>query len=433
MVTEVSPDQHGRQADAAFRKVAWRLMPLLMACYMLALIDRTNVGFAKLEFMRDLDFDEAAYGFGAGIFYLGYLLLEVPSNLMMDRIGLRRTLLRIMVLWGACTVGLAFMYSPLSFATLRFLLGAAEAGFFPGLILYLTYWIPSGRRAWFTALLMSCPAVAGMIGGVLAGSIMHAMEGVFGMRGWQWLFIVEGVPTILLGAAAMLCLADRPADARWLSAHEKAIILAEVEAEKRARRHVSHGSVLAAVRDVRFAMLLVACFALYASTSTSVFWAASILRDAGASGVQHIGYLMVAPYAVGLVAQLTAARSSDRMQERHWHAAACILVAGSGWLLLPSVADSVPLSLAALIVCIGGTTAAFAPFFSLPPSYLTGAAAPAGIAIVTTVGSLAGFVMPLLIGRFTQGAGDMVIGQYAVGALLVLAAILVPLSRPRAG
>jgi len=417
--------------DAAFRKVAWRIMPFLMLCYLLALVDRTNIGFAKLTFMKDLRFNEAAYGFGAGIFYLGYLALEIPSNLMMERIGLRKTLLRIMVLWGACTVGLAFMNSSTSFVALRFLLGAAEAGFFPGVILYLTYWVPGRRRAWFTALLMSCPAIAGIVSGVVAGSIMHATDGAFGLRGWQWLFIAEGLPTILLGFAAFFYLSDRPKDAKWLTGEERAVIVREVETDHAARKHVSHTSFLAAMKDVRFLMLLVACFALYSSTSTNVFWGATVLRDAGVKTVLEIGYLLIIPNAVGLLVQLGVARSSDRRQERQWHAAACILVAALGWLIMPSVSSSAPLALLALTLSIGGTTAAFAPFFALPPSYLLGSAAPAGIAVVTTVGSLAGFVMPLVIGRFTQGSGDLAIGQYSVGGLLVLGGLLVILSRPR--
>lgn len=420
-----------QKVDAAFRKIAWRIMPFLMLCYLLALLDRTNVGFAKLTFMKDLRFNEEAYGLGAGIFYLGYLALEIPSNLMMERIGLRRTLLRIMVLWGACTFGLAFMTSSTSFIILRFLLGAAEAGFFPGVILYLTYWVPGRRRAWFTALLMSCPAIAGIISGVVAGSIMHATDGAFGLAGWQWLFIAEGAPTILLGLAAMFYLSDRPEDASWLTVEERTVVLGEVNADRAARKHISHTSLLAAMKDVRFQMLLVACFALYSSTSTNVFWGATVLRDAGAKTVLEIGYLLIIPNAVGLLVQLGVARSSDRRQERQWHAAACILVAAMGWLIMPTVSSSLPLALLALSLSIGGTTAAFAPFFSLPPSYLLGSAAPAGIALVTTVGSLAGFLMPLVIGRFAQGSGGLAIGQYCVGGLLALGGLLVILSRPR--
>jgi MFS family permease len=405
-------------------------MPFAMLCYLLALIDRTNVGFAKLSFMADLGLTEAAFGLGAGIFYLGYLLFEVPSNLVMERVGLRLTLLRIMVVWGACTVALAFMWSANSYALFRFLLGAAEAGFFPGLILYLTYWITSRRRAWFTALLMSCPAIAGMIGSALAGFIMGSTDGWLGLRGWQWLFILEGIPAIVLGVVAYFYLADRPAEARWLSQEEKQLILAELEEENAAKRKVTHDSLFKAIRDVRFLMLLVACFALYASTSTNVFWGASILRDAGATSVSQIAYLLIIPNATGLVTQLGVARSSDRFQERQWHAAGCLLVAATGWLMLPHVADSVGRSVFALVLSTGGTIAAFAPFFSLAPSYLSRAAAPAGIAIVTTVGSAAGFVMPLIIGRYTASSGNLTFAQQSVGGLLVVGAIVLILNSP---
>ncbi len=405
-------------------------MPFAMLCYLFALIDRTNIGYAKLSFMADLGFTEAAFGLGAGIFYLGYLLFEVPSNLVLERVGIRLTLMRIMVLWGACTVAMAFMWSPASFATFRFLLGAAEAGFFPGLILYLTYWITSRRRAWFTALLMSCPAIAGMIGSALAGSIMESTDGWLGLRGWQWLFIVEGVPTILLGVMAWFYLTDRPAEANWLSPEEKRIVLSEIEAEQQAKKHVTHDSFFKAIRDIRFLLLLVACFALYASTSTNVFWAASILRDAGATSVSTIAYLLIIPNAIGLVTQLAVARSSDYFQERQWHAAGCLLVAATGWLLLPWVSHSVGWSVAALVLSTGGTIAAFAPFFSLAPGYLSAAAAPAGIAIVTTVGSAAGFVMPLIIGRYTAYSGNLTFAQQSVGGLLVLGAVVLILNAP---
>ena len=418
------------QSDVVFRKIAWRIMPFAMLCYLLALIDRTNIGFAKLSFMADLGFTEAAFGLGAGIFYLGYLLFEVPSNLVLERIGLRLTLMRIMVLWGTCTVAMAFMWSANSFAVFRFLLGAAEAGFFPGLILYLTYWITSRHRAWFTALLMSCPAIAGIIGSALAGIIMSSTEGWLGLRGWQWLFILEGVPTVLLGIIAYYYLTDRPAEAKWLSADEKRIVLSELAAEQKAKRNVTHDSLFQAIRDKRFLLLLVACFGLYASTSTNAFWGASILRDAGETSVSRIAYLLIIPNAVGLVTQLAVARSSDYFQERQWHAAACLMTAAGGWLLMPHVSNSVELTVLALILSTGGTIAAFAPFFSLAPGYLSAAAAPAGIAIVTTVGSAAGFIMPLIIGRYTAFSGNLTFAQQIVGGLLVLGAFVLLVNSP---
>lgn len=405
-------------------------MPFAMLCYLLALIDRTNIGFAKLEFMSDLGFSEAAFGFGAGIFYLGYLLFEVPSNLVLERVGLRLTLMRIMVLWGVCTVALAFMWSPTSFAVFRFLLGAAEAGFFPGLILYLTYWITSRRRAWFTALLMSCPAIAGVAGSAMAGAILASTDGWLGLRGWQWLFVLEGLPTIVLGVVAYFFLTDKPADAHWLSASEKELVVSELRLEQKAKQGVTHDSFFKAIRDFRFLLLLIACFALYSSTSTNVFWAASMLRDAGATSVSQIAYLLVIPNAVGLIAQLAVARSSDYFQERQWHAASCLFVAAMGWLLLPHLSYSVSLTVAALVLSTGGTIAAFAPFFSMAPGYLSRAAAPAGIAIVTTVGSAAGFVMPILIGRFTAETGNLTFAQQSVGALLILGAVVLILNAP---
>jgi predicted MFS family arabinose efflux permease len=229
---------------------------------------------------------------------------------------------------------------------------------------------------------------------------------------------------------AYFFLTDKPADANWLSPREKELVLSELRVEQEAKQGVTHDSFFNAIRDGRFLLLLVACFALYSSTSTNVFWAASMLRDAGATSVSQVAYLLVIPNAVGLITQLAIARSSDYFQERQWHAAICLLVAATGWLLLPHLTHSVSLTVAALVCSTGGTIAAFAPFFSLAPGYLSSAAAPAGIAIVTTVGSAAGFVMPLLIGRYTAETGNLTFAQQSVGALLVLGAVVLILNAP---
>ena len=406
---------------ALYRKIGWRIMPFLMACYLMALFDRTNVGVAKLQFVPDLHLSEGEFGFGAGIFYLGYVLLEVPSNFMMNRIGLRRTLLRIMMAWGAFTMALAFMWSATSYSAFRFLLGMAEAGFFPGIILYMTFWIPASRRAWFTGLLMSCPAIAGIISGLLAASIMHWTDGWQGMHGWRWLFLIEGAPAILLGVAGMFVLSDTPAQARWLTPAERAAVVADVAREREVPEEGHQASVRETLGSPAFILLLCACFTLFSSTSVSAFWAPSIFRNAGVTSVVEVGYLLMVPNLVALLSQFAVARSSDRWQERHLHSAGCVIVAAAGWLLLPATSHNVPMTLLALTMVTAGTISAFAPFFSLPAAYLSRQAAPTGIALTTSVGSFAGFAVPLLVGRYVT-ATDFSAGQYIVGGFMVMGA-----------
>lgn len=413
-----------QEIDATYRQIGWRLIPLVMLGYISAYIDRSNIGFAKLRFLADLNLTETMYGFGAGLFYLGYCLFEVPSNLMLARIGARKTFLRIMVLWSLCSASLAFISTATHFYVLRFLLGAAEAGFFPGVLFFLSQWAPASRRARFTALFMSAMALSGIIGGPLAGVIMHGLDGVAGFKGWQWLFIAEGLPGCVLGVLSYAWLSDSPADARWLSPQQKQRIAADLANDASAGGTVKHRDFASALRDRRLYVLAMMSIALISGIGGISLWLPTIVRSSGITNVLHIGLLSALPYIVAVVVQQWIARRSDRLQERRWHAAIPALVAAVGWFVLPFVQEHTWLALAMLTLMTAGSFGATGPFWSLPANYLTGTAAAGGIAIVTTFGGISGFVSPIIVGWAATATGSLAAGQAYYGMLMLLGAVV---------
>jgi MFS family permease len=410
-------------ADAVYRKVLWRLMPFLMLCYVVSFIDRSNIGFAKLLFIKDLGFNDAIYGIGAGIFYVGYILFEVPSNLYLHKVGVRATLLRIMVLWGLCSAAMAFMVTPASFYIMRLLLGAAEAGLFPGMLLYLTYWVPLSRRARFTALFTASIPIAGMVGGPLSGWLIHAFEGVAGMRGWQWLFIVEGLPACFLGVGAYYYLQNSPSSSNWLSADEKALIQRDFDAENKAKAGKSPHTFKAALREPRLYWLAGMGIGVLVSTGGIFFWLPSIIRKSGIDNVLTIGLLSVIPFFIALVAQYLNARHSDKTGERRWHVAVPAIIAACGWVMLPAVHDSPALSVLMLTLVTAGTLSLTGPFWTLPSTFLSGAAAAGGIAVLSTIAGLGSVFSPMLVGWLSSTSGNLMAGQYYFGALMFIGAL----------
>jgi MFS family permease len=410
-------------ADAVYRRILWRLMPFLMLCYVVSFIDRSNIGFAKLHFVKDLGFDDAIYGIGAGIFYVGYILLEVPSNMYLHKVGVRATLLRIMVLWGACCAAMAFMASPMSFYVMRFLLGAAEAGLFPGMLLYLTYWVPLSRRARFTALFTASIPIAGIAGGPLSAWLIHTFEGVAGMRGWQWMFIIEGGLACLLGVVAYFYLQNSPAVSSWLSGDEKALIRRDFEAESQARAGKGQHSFGAALREPRLYWLAGMGVAVLVGTGGVFFWLPTIIRKSGVEDVLTIGLLSVIPFGIALVAQYLNARHSDRTGERRWHVALPALVAAAGWTVLPSVQGSPALSVLMLTLATAGTLSLTGPFWTLPTTFLSGAAAAGGIAVLSAIAGLGSVFSPMLVGWLSATTGNLMAGQYYFGAWMLFGAV----------
>ena len=412
------------ETNATFRKVMWRIIPVLMISYILAFVDRGNVGFAKLQFMSDLHFSEAVFGLGGGLFYLGYSVLEIPSNLWLARVGARLTLLRIMVLWGICSAALAFMTQPSHYYILRSLLGAAEAGFFPGVLFYITTWVPASRRGQFTAVFMSAIAVSGIVSGPLSGSILHAGDGLLGLRGWQWLFIAEGVPAAIMGVVVYVLLADRPESATWLSPRQVAIITTELRAEEDSKRGHSHGNFLAALSDRRLYVLVGMSIGLIAGGAGIPLWLPTIIRNVGVKDSFTIGLLAAIPYIVAMVVQQIVARHSDRTQERRWHAAIPTFACALGWVLLAQVTDSPWIAIVLLTVMTAGYLGATGPYWTIPAMYLSGPAAAGGIALITTCGGIGAFFAPTIVGWLTTQTGSLAYGLYFYGAIMALGAIL---------
>jgi len=420
---QVQAPELAREADVLFRKVFWRTIPLLVVSYIIASVDRGNVGFAKLQFMGDLGFTEAVFGLGGGLFYLGYSLFEVPSNLMLARVGARLTLLRIMILWGLCSAALALMSSATHFYILRFLLGAAEAGFFPGVLFYLTTWVPASRRARFTAMFMSALGIAGLISGPISGAIMHGFEGVAGLRGWQWMFIIEGLPACIMGIVVYFSLADTPGSATWLSPRERQIVEAELASEASDPRIERHSSFRGALTDLRFYSLVAMSICLIAGGAGVSLWLPTIVKQSGVDNVWYIGLLSAIPWAIAITGQQIWAKHSDRTGERRWHAAIPAFMAGLGWMLAPSMQSSVPLSLATLTVIATGYLCATGPYWAMPARVLSGSAAAGGIAIITTAGSLAAFFAPVVVGSLAATSGSLALGNYFYGMVMMVGSI----------
>ncbi len=408
--------------DAVYRRIALRLIPFLMVCYLLAYIDRSNVGIAKLHLEKDIGITDAMFGIGAGLFYLGYILMELPSNLILERTGARLTLMRIMVLWGLCSAAFSLVTQPWHFYMLRFLLGVAEAGFFPGVIFFLGCWVPAARRARMTAMFMSAMAISGVISGPLSGGIMHAMEGYAGLRGWQWLFLVEGLPSCLVGVVAYLYLDNSPAEARWLRAEEKAVVLRDLEQEATAGVAAkAHGSFGDALRDPRYYCLAAFAAAQMSTIAGLSLWMPTMLRSSGVKEVLHIGLLSAVPYVVAVIVQQYVARRSDRLQERRMHAVVPMLIGGAGWLFMPLVADG-PVGATVLLTIISAMAfATSGPFWVMPSAYLSRQAAAGGIAVLTMFGSAFAFISPIIVGWTTTVAGDLSLGQVYYGALMLVA------------
>jgi len=414
-----------------YRKIAWRLVPFLGMLFLLAWIDRVNVGFAKLQMLDDLKFSEAVYGLGAGIFFIGYFLFEVPSNLLLEKIGARKTLARITILWGLASMAMMYVSTPTSFYVLRFLIGAFEAGFFPGVILYLTYWFPAERRASINGLFMTSFAFAGVLGGPLAGLIMSGMEGVGTLKPWQWLFLLEGIPSVLAGIAVIFYLPEKPVNASWLSDREKRAVTQAIEAENSLAG--KHSSLKAAFANRRVWLCAAIYFCVVAGNATISFWVPSIIRELGVTGSLRIGLVSSIPFLFGVCAMVLNGMHSDRTGERRWHCALATLIAAIGLTLTASLLHSAILAMCALTLAAIGILGAFPIFWSLPAAFLTGTAAAGGIALVNSVGNLAGFAAPYAIGALKTSTGKLSSGLYLVAVLELVAAVLVLMFIPRTG
>src|SRR3954449_8479558 len=332
------------EVASIYNKITWRLIAFLFICYMMSYLDRINVGFAQLQMKQDLGFSDAVYGLGAGIFFAGYFLFEVPSNLWLVKVGARKTITRIMVVWGLLSAGMMFVSSPVVFYIMRFLLGAFEAGFLPGIIFYLTNWYPGSRRARIIAIFMSAVPVAGVIGGPVSGWIMDDLSGAMGLRGWQWMFLLEGLPTVILGLMVPFLLADHPDDATWLTEREKKIVDHILDAEQGAKDVEHHHTFGQAMKDPRVYVLAFSYFAIICGVYAISFWLPTILKGAGVTTTLAIGMYSAIPYAIGALGMVLIGRSSDLSMERRWHLAACSFIGAASLVWLAVSANSLVLA-----------------------------------------------------------------------------------------
>ncbi|MGN5725364.1 MFS transporter [Acinetobacter calcoaceticus] len=408
---------------SAYRKIAFRLMPFLMLCYFCAYLDRVNVGFAKLQMMSDLQFSEAVYGLGAGIFFIGYFLCEVPSNIVLHKVGARRWIARIMITWGILSGCFAFVQTEWQFYTLRFLLGVAEAGLAPGLLLYLTYWFPSYRRARMTVLWFIAIPISGMIGGPLSGLIMDRMSGVHGWFGWQWMFLIEAIPTVLVGLLVLAVLKDSVQDANWLTQDEKNLVKQELAQDNQHKE--GHASVKDFIADKRLWLLAGIYFCVVMGQYAITFWLPTLIRNSGISDNWHIGLLTSLPYMCAIVVMILAGRSGDHFQERRWHLIIPMCAGAIALTLATLFASNLTLSLICLCIAASGVLTASSLFWMLPTNFLGGVSAAAGIAAVNSFANLAGFCSPYLIGWVTTNTGSNAIGMFLITAVLIFGASLV--------
>lgn len=408
---------------SAYRKIVFRLMPFLMLCYFCAYLDRVNVGFAKLQMMSDLQFSEAVYGLGAGIFFIGYFLCEVPSNIVLHKVGARRWIARIMITWGILSGCFAFVQTEWQFYTLRFLLGVAEAGLAPGLLLYLTYWFPSYRRARMTVLWFIAIPISGMIGGPLSGLIMDRMSGVHGWFGWQWMFLIEAIPTVVVGLLVLAVLKDSVQDANWLTQDEKNLVKQELAQDNQHKE--GHGSIKEFVADKRLWLLAGIYFCVVMGQYAITFWLPTLIRNSGISDNWHIGLLTSLPYMCAIVVMLLAGRSGDHFQERRWHLIIPMCAGAIALTLATLLASNLTLSLIFLCIAASGVLTASSLFWMLPTNFLGGVSAAAGIAAVNSFANLAGFCSPYLIGWVTTNTGSNAIGMFLITAVLIFGASLV--------
>ncbi|AXL51162.1 MFS transporter [Paraburkholderia caffeinilytica] len=405
-----------------YAKVSRRLIPFLMLCYLGAYLDRVNVGFAKLQMLSDLRFSETVYGVGAGIFFLGYFLFEVPSNLILHRVGARKWLARIMLTWAVISASFVFVKSPTVFYMLRFLLGVAEAGFAPGVILYLTYWFPSARRAKALSLFFMAIPLAGIIGGPLSGSIMHSLQGAMSMAGWKWLFLLEAVPSLVLGIAILLYLDDSIAKAKWLTDSEKTLLARNVAGDN--AHKTAHLSIRAFIGDRRLWLMAAIYFCVVLGQYGLTFWLPTIVRKAGVSDPLWVGIFTAIPYLCALVALPLIGMSADRRRERRFHLAIPMLIAAAGFATLPAL-GSVAASIICLSVAAAGILASSSQFWSLPTSLLGGVSAAAGIAAVNCFANLAGFFSPAIVGWLNDLTGKSTAGLIFISVAVTLGAALV--------
>lgn len=410
-------------------KIAWRVMPLIMVCYLFAFFDRINISFAKFSLQTDLGLSDTAYGLGAGLFVVGYVLFEVPSNLMLYKVGARRWIARIMISWGLATAAMVFVQTEWQFYGLRFLIGAMEAGFAPGVLYYLTLWFPAAQRGRITSMLFVASAFAGLIGAPVSGFVLGHLDGALGVRGWHWLFVLGGLPCLLLGTLVLKLLKDRIEDAHWLSPQEQSWLSGQIA---RQNRHVGGHSLLGALRTPGFLTLGLVYFLIQVASYGLNFWAPHLIRAAGTHNATTIGLLTAVPYVCGALCMIVVGRLSDTTGERRKFVAALLLMAVAGFVAAGLFDRQPGLLVVALAVMGAGVVASIPAFWALPPKLVTGAGAAGGIALINTLGQLGGIVSPVMVGRIKDITGSTTPALYVIAGLSLVCVMILLWGLPQA-
>jgi len=416
------------QESNLYRRITLRFVPLLVICFVFAYLDRVNISFAKLQMQQDLGFSDAVYGLGASIFFVGYFLFEIPSNMILHKVGPKRWIARIMVTWGIASAAMMFVTNETGFYVLRFLIGSLEAGFVPGALYFFTNWFPSQRRGRINSLFMAAIALCGMIGGPISGGIMKFTHGVSSLHGWQWLFLLEGIPSIVLGVICWIVIDNKIEDARWLKDDEKKLLLARLAAEPKSEAVHSFRDALKQPSTITMSLIyLVLASGIYGL----VFWMPQLIKTAGTDDTFIIGLITVIPYLCAAIGMILIGRSSDRTGERRWHLAGCALAGAVGYAVSAYFGSNTLVLVVGLSFAATGIIAGIGLFWILPPRVLTGAAAAGGIALINSVGQLGGIITPYMVGKIRDITGSASLGLYVVALECLLGAALLLWALPK--
>ena len=407
--------------EITLKKITWRIVPFVMFAYFIAFFDRINIGFAALTMNQDLGFSSTVFGIGAGMFFIGYFLTDIPSNIILQKVGPRIWLARIMISWGAIAACMMFVETATGFYILRFLLGVAEAGFFSGIILYLSTWFPIKRRAQVIAFFMAAAPLSSMLGSPLAGSIL-SLHGTFGMKGWQLMFLLDAIAAIVLGIFTFFYLNDRPEKNRWLTKKETDWLIATLADESKGNTGQAKSSIWKGLTDIRVLTLAIVYFGTSAGLYSLNIWSPQFIKTFGLTTMQ-IGFINAIPAALSVIAMILWAKHSDKTRERTWHVVSACLFACTGFILAGSV-HSLPLAIFALIMANIGISSCKPPLWSIPSLFLSGPAAAAGLAAINSIGNLGGFAGPAIIGWLKETTGDFSLALYCVAGMLVVSALL---------
>ena len=419
------------ESQQLFKKVMWKLVPILFIAYVFAFLDRVNIGYAKLQMQEVVGFTDSQYAFAAGIFFVGYALFEIPSNILLGKIGARKTLTRIMVLWGLASASTMFVTTTQQFYFLRLLLGIFEAGFFPGIMLYISFWFPSYMQGRVVSTLILATLIAPIVGGPLSGIIMTEMNGFHGLAGWQWMFLLEAAPIVLIGVICYFYLTDKPESSRWLSARERDLHQSIMEQDRKSNPnrgddHQAHGFMasLACLLDFRVYLLAALAFAAYCGSIGFNFWMPTMIKEMGVTNIAHVSFYAVIPFSLAAVGMILVGRSSDKFRERRWHYTLSMLF-GAAMMILAAYWEGGLISRLIILGFAGfGFSGGVVVAWSLPSAYLKDKTAPAGIAMVSTLATCSGLFAPWVIGYAREMTNSNAGGLIAMGVVMIVAALL---------